>query len=294
MAKFITFLTALLVLFLSACNINGIYQTPTPFLPTEIHVTPSATSEPMAVWVNGEGILLSDYQAELQRFQAGQIDPTTVLSPADQQIVLDSIVNELLLAQGAAENGYILDNTGLTQRLNDLIEDAGGEAIFSNWLAENYFTIDSFERALQRAVEAAWMRDRIAEAVPTSVEQIHARQILLLNLELAEQVFAQLESGIPFQDLAEYYDPITSGDLGWFPRGGYLTQPLIEEAAFNLQPGEFSTIIETEFGYHIIQVIDRNINQEIMGDVLAMFQGQAVNEWVINQRALSTIETILQ
>ncbi len=44
----------------------------------------------------------------------------------------------------------------------------------------------------------------------------------------------QLQAGADFATLAYRYDPLTGGDLGWFPRG-VLTQPAVEEAAFSLQ-----------------------------------------------------------
>jgi peptidyl-prolyl cis-trans isomerase D len=74
--------------------------------------------------------------------------------------------------------------------------------------------------------------------------------------ELAEKILAEARAGKNFAELARKYsdDPGTAakgGDLGYFPRGAMV--PAFEAAAFILKPGEFSDIIETPFGLHIIR-----------------------------------------
>jgi parvulin-like peptidyl-prolyl isomerase len=159
-------------------------------------------------------------------------------------------------------------------------------------MATNLYTEAELHQALRRAVEAAWMRDTIAAGVPETAEQVHARQILLYNSTEANQVYSQLESGNDFADLAATYDPVAEGELGWFPRG-YLTQPAVEEAAFALEPGQYSTVIETPLGYHIIQVIEKDPQHSLSPDARLALQQQAVKDWLQTQRSQSTIEILL-
>ena len=63
-------------------------------------------------------------------------------------------------------------------------------------------TMPPFKVALKRSAEAAWMRDKIIADVPTSVEQIHVRQILTYNEGDARAALEQLNGGADFDELA--------------------------------------------------------------------------------------------
>lgn len=78
--------------------------------------------------------------------------------------------------------------------------------------------------------------------------------------QLAEQIRARAAGGADFAALAREHsqDPGSreqGGDLGYFGRGRMVAP--FEEAAFNLEPGQISPVVETPFGYHIIRVEDR-------------------------------------
>ena len=75
----------------------------------------------------------------------------------------------------------------------------------------------------------------------------------------AEDVLKQAKAGADFGKLAETYSNDASkshgGDLGYFPKGQMV--PAFEAAAFALQPGQLSAVVESPFGYHIIKLTDR-------------------------------------
>ena len=75
----------------------------------------------------------------------------------------------------------------------------------------------------------------------------------------AEDVLNKAKHGGNFGDLAKQYSEDTSkdkgGDLGWIVRGQ--TVPEFEAAAFSLPKGSISDLVKTQYGFHIIQVIDR-------------------------------------
>jgi parvulin-like peptidyl-prolyl isomerase len=84
----------------------------------------------------------------------------------------------------------------------------------------------------------------------------------------AEEVLARLRAGGDFNALAKEFSIDTSnkdqgGDLGWFGRG-MMVKPF-EDAAFALKPGELSGIVETQFGYHIIKLEQRRMQDSPVG-----------------------------
>jgi len=210
-------LIIIVMLVLVSCSDN----TPTPLevIPTDTEISspmptatltpfiPSATPIPLAALVNGEGITEAEYQSELTRFEKAQTQISLSVDEPYEYFVLDDLINQLLLAQGAHQAGFIINDELIDERWNLLAKEAGGEPILKDWLAENDYTNNSFRQALARSISAAWMRDQIAGAVSETVEQVRARQILLYNLDQAQEVLAQLESGNDFATVSATYDP---------------------------------------------------------------------------------------
>ncbi|MCA1954873.1 MAG: SurA N-terminal domain-containing protein [Anaerolinea sp.] len=283
-----------LALIFSACSATAQNNsTPTPLPSPTLIPTPSSTPIPLAARVNGEGILLADYQTELQRLQAAQTELGLSLSAEEQrQKVLDYLIEEALLAQAAEKNGLTADEAAVNAEFERLAAAQGGAAALDAWIVRNGYTRESFRSALQRSLSAAAQRDAIAESVPTTAEQVHARQIMLLDLGKATLVRNNLLTGSDFLTQALYYDPVTGGDLSWFPRG-YLTVPEIEEAAFALEPGQFSEVIQTRLGYHILYIEDRDPQRPLSLDARRVLQAKALQEWLKAQRANSTIEILI-
>jgi peptidyl-prolyl cis-trans isomerase C len=253
-------------------------------------LTPAPTEAPMAARVNGEGILLSDYEQELQRYQAGAADLQIEVSAQDaREAVLDYLIEQTLFKQAAQENGYTVSDAELVQKIIELAEARGGQASLDAYLSENFYSQDSFRSAVARELAVIWMRNYLIDQAPATAEQVRARQILVNSQNEAIAVQRRLEVGTPFSDLAYEYDPLTGGELGWFPRG-YLFQPAVEEAAFALQPGQYSGTIETNYGFHIVEVIERDPQRELKGDALIAAQRAYIGTWLADQRAQSMIE----
>ena len=145
-----------------------------------------------------------------------------------------------------------------------------------------------FGSDLERSIDAAWMRDKIINAVPTTADQVHVQQILLYNANDAQSVLQQLQGGADFNTLAAQYDPNARGDLGWFPKG-YLLDPNVEQAAFSLQVGQISGVIQTNVGYDIIKVLERDPQHPLSPDAYLAMQEQALKNWVAQQRAQANI-----
>ena len=132
------------------------------------------------------------------------------------------------------------------------------------------------------------MRDKIVTAVPKTADQVHVRQILLYNENDAIYWRNQLKGGADFDTVARIVDPKTGGELSWFPRG-YLLEPKIEDAAFSLQVGQVSDIIQTEVGFDLIKVLERDPQHVLAPDAYLAMQELALKDWVASQRASATV-----
>ena len=285
---------------LAACDFSQPAATqaaPTPQTPSAIPDTPSgepstAPSE-LAALVNGEAVLLPDFEANLARFQAAQTELGTLLATEDASArVLADMIDRLLLAQGARQEGFVLDESSVAERVNKLEQQAGGAEAFAAWMDANFYTPESFRRDLALEMEAAWMRQQILAALPETAEQVLARQVLFYTPFEADRVYDQLESGTPFDTIVTNNDPDGLGYLGWFPRG-YLLDPELEEAAFALQPGQYSPVIQTKLGYHILQVLDRDPARPLSPDARLVFSARLLEQWLADKRTQSQIQNLL-
>ncbi|QAA77060.1 MAG: hypothetical protein BIP78_1294 [Candidatus Bipolaricaulis sibiricus] len=98
-----------------------------------------------------------------------------------------------------------------------------------------------------------------------TAEQVEASHILVATEEEAQAILDELAAGADFAELARTRstDPgsgARGGQLGWFGRG--VMVPEFEEAAFALEVGETSGIVQSQFGFHIIRVTDRRAATE--------------------------------
>jgi parvulin-like peptidyl-prolyl isomerase len=130
------------------------------------------------------------------------------------------------------------------------------------------------------------MRVKVQEAVfanvPTEQDQVWARHILVPNMAEALAVLDRLENGEAWADIAADVSLDTSnkdngGDLGWFSAGQMVAA--FNDAVFALQIGEISEPVETQFGWHIIQLVDRAVLPLSARDLQAK-QNLAYNTWM--------------
>lgn len=89
---------------------------------------------------------------------------------------------------------------------------------------------------------------------------VQASHILVEEKDKAEEILAKIKEGLSFEEAAKEFSTCPSkdrgGDLGEFGRGQMV--PEFEEAAFNMELEEISEPIETQFGYHIIKLLNKN------------------------------------
>lgn len=100
-----------------------------------------------------------------------------------------------------------------------------------------------------------------------------------------------VENGEKFEDLAKKFSmdgsAAAGGDLGWAKRGAFV--PEFEATAFNLEEGQVSSIVETEFGFHLIQLLERRGNSFHARHILIKPELSASDK----EAALKTLDSII-
>lgn len=113
-----------------------------------------------------------------------------------------------------------------------------------------------------------------------AVDEVTASHILVEEESLAEEILEKIKSGAKFEDMAAQYGTDgtkdTGGSLGTFGRGQMVKE--FEDAAFALEPGELSDVVQTKFGFHIIKVTDKNQGIRTYEEVQSSIEGVLVGE----------------
>ncbi len=267
----------------------------------------SPTPEPpLAARVNGQPIYLADYERELGRYEmsltAQGIDPG---SPEGQENldqrrdwILNVMIEQVLTEQAAAAEGVFISDDEVDAYMQDIIDENGGLEAFRTKLAEWGESEEDAWREVRVQMIGGEMTKRIVEGVPTTAEHVHARHILVDTMEEADRILAQLQASADFSALAQAYSQDTStrdngGDLGFFPRG-ILVAPEVERAAFDLQPGQFSGVVTSVLGYHIVQVVERDPARSVTQENLRLLQDRAIQEWVEELWSQAEIERFIE
>jgi parvulin-like peptidyl-prolyl isomerase len=279
-----------------------------PAAPTAASVGESSPTPepPMAALANGQPIYLADYERELGRYEASLlsrgIDPD---SPEGQENlaqarawVLNVMIEQVLTEQAAAAVGVDIPDAEVDAYMQVMVDENGGEEAFRAKLAEWGETYEDAWQEVRAQLIGMAMTQRVIEGVPTTAEHIHARHILVDTSAEAERILAQLLAGADFAALAKTYSLDTStrdtgGDLGFFPRG-ILVASEVEDAAFALQPGQFSGVVSSALGYHLVQVIERDPARSVSPENLRLLQDRAVQEWIEDLWAQAAVQRFIE
>jgi len=274
-------------------------HTPVPLVDTP---TP-ALAVAAAALVNGQPIPLQEYETQVslamaylsqqQSFEPNTEEGKAALIQLRRQ-VLDWMIDQALIDQAAAREGISIPEEQVEAEMTRLIGD--DVAKFEEWLKANNLTRDSFKVQLQRELLGAALQEHVVGSLPPAVEQVHARHILVMSEADAMDVLIELRSGESFAALAKQYSQDRGnrdmgGDLGFFPRG---VMPLeIEVVAFALAPGQTSGMVKTDFGYHIIEIVEKDPARKVPDEMLATWRQKTFLKWLESQRAAATVEYLI-
>ncbi|MDG5473404.1 peptidylprolyl isomerase [Jeotgalibacillus sp. ET6] len=202
-------------------------------------------------------VIVSSASGDITKEEFYQEMKSTVGEQALQMMVLENVLQEK----------YPVSEEEIDEEIESMKEQYGGEEQFNAVVSQQGHTEESFREmlVLNKLQENALIADIEVtdEEIQAEYEQmqkeVSARHILVEDEETALEVKQLLEDGGDFTELAKEYstEPAaqeSGGDLGFFTAGQM--DPAFEEAAFNLEPNVISEPVQTNFGYHIIEVTE--------------------------------------
>jgi len=261
-----------------------------------------APSKDIAAIVNGESITLQDINEQYGRV------PEEYKQFITKEMLLNQSINELLLLQEAKKQGISVTAEELSEVMDNLIIQSGlSKEEFDKTLEEQNLTMGFVEDYYKKQMVINKLLNKtVISKIIVSVseikeyynnnenefitpEQVRARHILVNSSEEAESILKELKDGADFIDLAKEKSICPSasegGDLGYFSKGQMVKE--FEDAAFALEVGELSPVVETQYGYHIIKLLDKTPEtlkslEEAMGEIEIILKQEKQNEEIIN------------
>jgi parvulin-like peptidyl-prolyl isomerase len=246
---------------------------------------------------------------------------------ATVQQILPQLVNVEVVKAYAQEHNITVSDKEVDQELAKLKEQVGDQArasgqdvsnqeAYEQALKQNNITEDQLREDIRENLPVQEVQEKVTgaaepsnkeiqnyyeknkEAQFTTPEQRCVRHILFNKdqKEKAEDVKQQLENGGDFAKLAKEnsQDPgsaVNGGDLGCLGKGE--TVPEFEQAAFGAEQGEIVGPVQTEFGYHILQVTDikpeqarslQEVESQIRSQLASEKQSEEFNKWIEEQK----------
>jgi parvulin-like peptidyl-prolyl isomerase len=266
--------------------------------------TGASTSGGAVAIVNGTSISQAVYDKQVKLVQDSMVQQGLDLATPDgqatvnqmKQDLLDEIIDMELMRQAAAAQGITVTDADVDARVEQTRQDAGGDAAFQTALKQAGLTEADYRDLIVRdQIVYERLYAQISKTVPTSAEQVHVRHILVNTQQEADDVKARLANGEDFAALAQELsqDPgskDSGGDLGFFPRG--MMDPAFEDAAFSATISD-TVIVQTDFGFHVLQVLEKSDNKDLSADAQQALGDEAMSTYLDDLRTKATIEQLL-
>lgn len=281
---FVIFITGLLVVyFVIGLPILGylIYVKHAERIPLAV----ASTLYPFPVaTVGNDVILLKPFSDRLNylKFFSKQTQQTLPSEPDLRQQVINKLIDEAVIRQWANKAGIIVTNADIDAAYAKIIKDKGSENDVRTVLSQLYNLDD---KEFKRLIPDLLYREKIETNL---LERVQVRHILVSDEALANKIRGEVNES-NFTDKAKQYSQDkttrdTGGDLGFFDREkANNLSPDLAKVMFDLQPGQISGPVKTQYGYHLIYVVTRTGTEK-----------KTFNQWLDEKRSQTKIRKFLK
>ncbi len=237
------------------------------------------------------GLVVSEgeVQQALQRFfryyPEGTPTPRPTFTPDPTLVALATLIPSATPGLGSSTP------TGPLPTATEYTQQAFDEAL-KGYLAAAGVTEDQLRQVIRASLVRAALQADMERDVPREQEQVMARHILVQSEAEARIALDRLGEGEDWEALAaelslDESNKTQGGELGWFGRG--LMTPAFEEAAFTGEIGTVVGPIETPFGWHLIDIQDRQVR--LLDDFdYQLAVDAAFRTWLDERRAAAEID----
>jgi peptidyl-prolyl cis-trans isomerase C len=292
--------------------------------PVEVAADTSKFPE-IAARVNGTGIATKDLLARAESMQAqGGVPVEEVRSLAFYRRVLDDLIGAELLFQASQERKLQATPDEVNGQLEAMRGRLPDPAQFDQALAAEGLTIEALRDQLQKnmSIQKLIERDIVPKVSVTEEaarkfyeensaemrqpDRLRVRHILKRVAPDAtpeareaaraaiEKIRQQAKGGSDFGALAREHseDPGSAGNGGELTIAAGETVPAFEEAAFALQPGGLSPVVETEYGFHVIELKEKIAGQMVPFEQVQPRIQQFLEQQGVQEQIESTVESL--
>jgi peptidyl-prolyl cis-trans isomerase C len=274
----------------------------------------SVVDEEVLVLVNSYPITGKDLRTYALLYGMGTRD--SLYSRAFNEQLLEGVIDRTLLWLEAEAVGIEVDDSTRDWYLNQFIRATGGEQNVSEILSSAGLVRSDLTHLIKQDLQVRnFVVNTIgsAPAVTDSMamvyyqnnrqqfwtaDSVHARHIIIrasqddtpLDIENKKKTLVELRGkvveGDDFAQLAAEYSEGPSaadgGDLGYFARQDMVRS--FSDAAFSLEPGQVSDVVVTQFGYHIIKMIDKKPRRMMEYDEVAAQLKNGIAQQMVGQK----------
>lgn len=293
-----------------------------------VRVNPEVDNNTVVAKVSGEEVKKEEFKKVFEIFK-NQYEQQFGTEIWDQEIegrkfievarerLLDMLVDEKLQLKKAAELGIAVTDEEVNTEIENAKKYFDTEEKFNEYLKGQGMDLEYFKQSARKELTITKLTEKLTANVAVTDDEVKvyydthqsefmsvkASHVLLDTREEAEKILERAKAGEDFAELAKANskDPSAkenSGNLDYF-RHGDMVEPF-EKAAFALEPGEISEVVQTDFGFHVIKAEDtkldkfEDVKEQLKATMISDKKNAEYSKLLEDMRKNANIETFVK